>query len=150
MRGPKPRPDEERFWPKVDKDGPISPLRPELGPCWIWLAGRRGEYGGFAYADDKNGYAHRYAYLLLRGEIPPKHDLDHLCRNVQCVNPYHLEAVTHKENMQRGARGRLVTHCPQGHDYTPETTVLENGRRKCRICLRARSCANRARRKAAG
>jgi hypothetical protein len=48
--------------------------------------------------------------------------------------------VTHLENVHRGKRGN-VTHCPQGHEYTPENTrtMMARGKpaRYCRICLTA-------------
>ena len=30
----------------------------------------------------------------------------------------------------------LKTHCPKGHEYTPENTKMLKGRRYCRTCLR--------------
>ncbi len=33
----------------------------------------------------------------------------------------------------------LRTHCPQGHEYTPENTYLYKGRRSCRACQKVRS-----------
>ncbi len=35
-------------------------------------------------------------------------DVDHLCRNRACVNPKHLELVSHKENLRRGAMTKLT------------------------------------------
>ena len=76
-----------RFWPKVA----------ESGDCWVWTAFRMPNgYGQF----DKQ-YAHRWAYEHLRGEIPEGLELDHLCRVRHCVNPWHLEPVTHAENHRR-------------------------------------------------
>lgn len=84
---------EIRFWPKVDRSG---------GPdaCWPWL-GRRDKlgYGGIHLGG--YGKAHRIAYRSVHGEIPPGLEIDHLCRNPSCVNPAHLEAVTHRENLRR-------------------------------------------------
>jgi hypothetical protein len=48
--------------------------------------------------------AHRFAYELLVGPIPEDLELDHLCRVRHCVNPAHLEPVTHLENILRGMR----------------------------------------------
>lgn len=45
--------------------------------------------------------AHRYAYEDLIGPVDPALDLDHLCRNRWCVNPYHLDPVPHSVNMAR-------------------------------------------------
>lgn len=47
------------------------------------------------------GPAHRVTYTLLRGRIPEGMELDHLCRNTTCVNPWHLEPVTGEENKRR-------------------------------------------------
>ena len=42
--------------------------------------------------------------LLAVGPIPDGREIDHLCRNHRCVNPDHLEPVTHLENMRRRPR----------------------------------------------
>jgi hypothetical protein len=76
---------------------------------------------------------HRYIYELFSGPIPVGLVLDHLCRVRHCVNPEHLEPVTIAENVRRGLKGRMVTHCPKGHEYTPENTYTYN-RRECRRC----------------
>jgi hypothetical protein len=73
------------------------------------------------------------------GEIPEGLELDHLCRNTLCVNPDHLEPVTHAENIQRGhaARGP-VTHCRRRHEMTAENSYFDGrtGKRYCRSCQR--------------
>lgn len=69
--------------------------------CWIWVGAYypRG-YGQFY--DGKGGSsAHRWSYKQFKGEIPEGLELDHLCRTPCCVNPDHLEPVTHLENMRR-------------------------------------------------
>lgn len=52
--------------------------------------------------------AHRVSYLLTVGPIPEELELDHLCRNRKCINPYHLEPVTRKINSRRGAKTKLT------------------------------------------
>lgn len=70
--------------------------------CWLWMGTIRSEgYGTFNLYNYGAKNAHRTSYELFKGEIPPKMDIDHLCRNKQCVNPEHLEAVTRQENIQR-------------------------------------------------
>lgn len=88
------------------------------------------------------------AYELLVGPVPDGMELDHLCRNPPCVNPAHLEPVTHKVNMERGAWA-TKTHCPQGHPYDETNTYrTKAGGRACRACHRAsearRSAARRS------
>ncbi len=94
---------EERFWPYVDKHGPVPEYCPRLGPCWIWLAGTiPSGYGSFGRGGGGNsGVAHRFAYELLVGPIPEGLDLDHLCYVTLCVNPTHLDPVTRSENVRR-------------------------------------------------
>lgn len=123
---------EDRFWSKVEK----------TAGCWRWKASLDGKgYGKFHY-DGKHRRAHRVAYELLVGEIPEGLALDHLCSNPVCVNPDHLEPVTHAENARRGRNAqRDKTHCAHGHEYSPENTqTAPDGRRSCRTC-RSRSSA---------
>jgi len=137
--GPTARLIEERFWEKVNKDS-------ENG-CWIWAAGKYHSGYGIFYVKNgnwKNVRAHRFAYELLVAPIPANKELDHLCRNHACVNPAHLEVVSHKENCQRGENGlkfaelqRQKTHCPHGHPYDLLNTYFKpNGARGCKTCRR--------------
>lgn len=138
----------ERFWRKVNKNGPVPEYRPDLGPCWLWTAGMaRGGYGKFTVT--KNGkkthpVAHRVSYEWLVGSVPEDLQLDHLCRVRHCVNPRHLEPVTGRENVIRGigfaAVNAVKTHCPAGHEYTP-TNMRQAGRR--RVCVECSRQASR-------
>lgn len=102
--------------------------------CWLWTAqASRDGYGKFKY--DGGQLAHRFAYEVAKGPIPDGLRIDHLCRQRCCVNPDHLEAVTHRENVIRGLGGMLKTHCPHGHEYTAENTQINHkGARVCRTC----------------
>lgn len=80
----------------------------DLTGCWIWYAWRHPlGYGKLLLRSGKVALAHRYFYELTRGPIPPELELDHLCRRPSCVNPDHMEAVTHAENTRRGDKSRL-------------------------------------------
>jgi hypothetical protein len=109
------RPLRDRWEAKVDRDGPIPEHAPELGPCWVWtgtrLGGPRGGYGAINRGGQGSQstaplLAHVVAYELYVGPVPDGLELDHLCGNKGCVNPSHLEPVTHRENIRRGFRRR--------------------------------------------
>lgn len=120
---------KERFLSKVQK----------TSTCWIWLAHSIGYYGSFRIGHDKIAGAHRVSYEIFKGEIPFGMEVDHLCRNKLCVNPEHLEAVTHKENVYRGINPMAVnkrkTHCKYGHEFTEDNLDKRTeGWRACRKC----------------
>jgi hypothetical protein len=78
-------------------------------------------------------YVHRAVYERYVGPIPPGLEIDHLCRVRNCVNPAHLEAVTRGENVRR--QMAVITHCPQGHEYTTANTRVGRDRKRgCRRC----------------
>lgn len=79
--------------------------------------------------------------MAFHGPIPPGLEIDHICRVRLCVNPHHLQAVTHAENLRRSIR-KLSMACRRGHALTPDNVFRhKNGDRECRICKRARNNA---------
>lgn len=141
-------PIEERFWARVDRDGPLPPERPDLGPCWLWLAGlNTNGYGQFDGVPEAGALAHRVAWVLFDYTLIAGLELDHLCRESRCVRPSHLEQVPKLVNMMRGngwsGRNARKTHCSNGHAFTPANTRRNKaGHRTCLECQRLRD-ANR-------
>lgn len=137
------------FWSKVDRRGPND--------CWPWRKriGTRG-YGHVTINGVKHG-AHVIAYRYAHGPVPEGMQVDHRChdpnscaggtscRHRRCCNPAHLRAVTAEQNSS-GERSnkdavvaakREITHCPAGHEYTPENTHVDRrGWRNCKKCRR--------------
>lgn len=103
--------------------------------CWLWTMATTN--AGYAEIGDKYKmfYGHRVAYEMLVGPIPDGLEPDHLCRVRCCVNPDHLELVTHAENMRRGKEAGTMgrkrrTHCARGHKYRVDPA----GHSRCRQC----------------
>lgn len=107
--------------------------------CWYWARAVTNTGYGHVWDGTAVRKAHRVVYEALVGDVPDGLELDHLCRNRICVNPDHLEPVTHLENVRRGnarlngSHQRAKTQCPQGHNYTG---VNNRGGRVCNICMR--------------
>ncbi|MEE9149964.1 MAG: HNH endonuclease signature motif containing protein [Candidatus Tectomicrobia bacterium] len=138
------RPAAERFWKKVE-------LTEQ--DCWVWTGHLRRGYGTLM-RNGEDGYAHRFAYESLVGPIPEGLTIDHLCRNRACVNPAHMEPVTHRVNILRGeglcAKNARKTHCKHGHPLTVENVYLFRGSRCCRECQQRRVREYTARRRSSG
>ena len=136
-----------RFWAVIGHRL-ASKSEDAVGGCRIWTAKSKtnGGYGILRIAG-RSTMAHRAAYERAYGPIPYGLVIDHKCRVRACINPVHLEAVTHRENDIRGAVFRVVA-CPKGHIYDQATTDWQSGRqgRRCRVCHRADTARRRAER----
>lgn len=73
--------------------------------CWLWTGPTSGEGRGGGYPrmslDGQTVAVHIVLWTNEHGYVPGKKQLDHTCRTRRCVNPDHLELVTHKQNQKR-------------------------------------------------
>lgn len=109
--------------------------------CWRWQGTLTNDGYGLVTVGDKKKLAHRLSYTFFVGPIPDGQEIDHLCRTRNCVNPAHLEPVTHRENVLRGeglaAQNARKTHCIHGHALSGDNVyVKKSGKRQCRTCKR--------------
>lgn len=72
--------------------------------CWIWKYAID-EATGYGKAGKRS--AHRASYERYIGPVPEGLELDHLCGVRACINPAHLEPVTHLVNARRGKQTKL-------------------------------------------
>lgn len=119
----------------------------EVDGCWLYQGADNGagyriikvgtRRGG---AKRRNVYVHRLIFAAYYGRIPEGMELDHRCRSRACVNPAHLDLVTHRENILRGtspsAHQAAQTHCKRGHLFDDANTIVSGRKRRCRICNR--------------
>jgi hypothetical protein len=128
--------NEERFWAKVNHRG--------TDECWPWTGARDERGYGVFICRAENGEpqrrvgAHRLAYEWSVGPIAEGLTIDHLCRDPSCCNPAHLEPVTIGENIRRARAATNASHCPKGHEFTPENTYRKasHSGRICKTCNR--------------
>lgn len=78
----------DRFWPKVNKDGPV--IRPEFGNCWLWIGTLHnhgyGRIDAGVDSDSRYLYAHRIAWEQASGEtLVTEDDVCHVCDTPACV-----------------------------------------------------------------
>ena len=121
-----------------------------MSDCIRW----EGRMTWMGYGANGRELAHRYVWEQKHGKIPTGMVVHHDCGNKWCVNLEHLRCITHAEHNREHLnatphyeRLRAITHCPQGHEYNPENTMVKRGRRHCRECNRAYNRAYYAQRK---
>ena len=109
--------------------------------CLLWIKNINNNGYGMVNYNGKRYLAHRLNYELTKSPIPDGLELDHLCRTPNCINPDHLEPVTHEINMKRSSHA-TKTHCKNGDELTEDNIYHyshpkhnETGRycRKCRL-----------------
>ena len=99
--------DRARFWSKVTKSE-------DPNDCWIWHGSVFSNGYGAFYAMGQNRKANRVSYAISHGAIPEGLGVLHHCDVKRCVNPSHLYAGDHQQNMNdkvaRGRQARGDTH----------------------------------------
>ena len=115
----------------VEQEGPLET------PCWIWMGSLCGPgYGQIKITEkgrSRRAMVHRWMFEHRFGPPPDGADVHHKCDTTRCVNPGHLEAVSHRENIRETTN--KITHCKHGHPLTgPNVRVTSDGRRYCRAC----------------
>ena len=126
---------------QIDEDG-----------CWIHTGCKPTKNHGYSRIGygGKSYMGHVLVWTFLVGEPPSGLDPDHICHDPNyckggdtckhraCLNPAHIEWVTHAENIRRGCSShnlRVRTHCANDHEFTPDNTYIkENGARGCKKC----------------
>lgn len=108
--------DARRFSTKIDRN--------EHG-CWNWTGcTNQSGYGAFRVSRPtrKTVLAHRFAYEMARGEIPPGLFVCHHCDNPKCCNPDHLYLGDQTRNMRDASeRGRMPVG--EAHHATTLTEI---------------------------
>lgn len=118
--------------------------------CWEWKKGKDESGYGFITVKGKNKRAHRFSYEIFVSKIKDKMQINHICNNRRCVNPNHLEQVTHIENGSREKANHYNSRkkfCKRGHEYNEENTksIMRPyghngwGMRECRLCRKITS-----------
>jgi hypothetical protein len=135
-----------RFWAYVDKSG----------EHWLWTGTTNAKgYGVLSRGGRAAGkvLAHVASWELHNGPVPTGLSVLHRCDTPPCVRPECLFIGTKLDNNRdMTAKGRhwqqKKTHCPQGHEYTPENTYVQTkGGRVCRACSRIHLANSRAKKR---
>lgn len=118
----------------------------EPDQCWRWTGFIGSQGYGYHAGGGRFCSAHRRAYEHWVGPIPDGMEIDHrchtddpecfegdLCPHRACVNPAHLELVTHEQNVQRAHRA-AQEQCSRGHELSGENIYQHRGKRYCRQC----------------
>lgn len=115
----------ELYWTHVEK----------TDTCWLWTSSITRDGYGRSGTGKTHGTTmpHRAMWISVNGPIAADMEIDHVCSVRNCVNPDHLDVVTHAENIRRAVERR--THCPNGHSREYQVSDYAGGSR-CLLCRR--------------
>ena len=127
----------------------------KIDGCWIYTGFRNKKGYGRTTYKGRQVLVYNITYGLLIGKVKHGLELHHKCNTPACVNPYHLQQVTHRQNMidfgttNYCAIQAKKTHCKNGHEFTPENTYkIHHGKnRNCKKCCKQLAKRNYERRK---
>lgn len=116
--------------------------------CWNWIGEVNDKGYGRIQIEGRRMSAHIFFYELFNGKISNGLELDHICRVRNCVNPKHLEPVTHSENVKRAWAIRIknTPNCPNGHAYDEKNLYIFSEKKtgkKWRLCRKCRAINQR-------
>ncbi len=148
----------EYKWKAGSLPGPTSPALRRIWAnvrltdgCWVWTGSIHPDSGypreiSVDGSRKRSGRLYRPQRLMFhwfKYAIPPDFTVDHLCNNRRCVNPDHMESVTHGEN---ASRGNKKAYCKRGHKQTSENRYEYRSqgkpRGRCRLCIKERRIAS--------
>lgn len=99
--------------------------------CLEWTGFLKNGYAAFTF-NGKVIRAHRLAFIVANGEIPDGTEINHICGVKHCVNPEHLEAISHGDNIRHHWNSQ--TSCKRGHPWPENRKFDSRGQRYCTLC----------------
>lgn len=122
--------------------------------CWIWMGPTVSGYGVVQW-QGLQVKVHRLMWEIHNGAIPVGMLICHRCDTPPCCNPAHLFLGDARANVRdavaKGRHAKMVhTHCPQGHEYTPENTRTRSWKdgRQSKFCVECYRKSQREHRRA--
>lgn len=100
-------------WPLTPRERFETTINKQENGCWLWTGCGAGNGYGSAYFNGRSEGAHRVSYKIYKGGIPDGLQINHKCDVPRCVNPDHLYAGTHQENMKDVCDRNRRQHVPK-------------------------------------
>lgn len=131
--------DKDRFQQYIEKTD---------DDCWLWIGGKHHNGYGQFWLDGRSRRAHVVALLFEGITVPRGLECHHICEHRNCVNPSHINLVSHTTNLQIAGVNKRQTHCKRGHPlYGYNLGYDGKGQKKCKACNRMHAANSVERRK---